>query len=234
MTQVGYACARVSDYGEPRAVPTLAFPVTLERCFADGPIEVLMTRLDELPEADAAACLSDGERQRAARYRFAPHRRRFVVARARLRELLGARLGVPPEAVELAYGRHGKPALAPRFARAGWHFNVSHSDELAVYALSRGPEVGVDVEAVRPFPAMDRAAEQCFSPRELDAYRALGARERPLGFFRGWTRKEALLKALGLGLAAPPRPLDVSLSHGESPAFAPLPGFIAALAILKG
>jgi 4'-phosphopantetheinyl transferase len=209
-----------------------------------------MSRLDAAPEAaaEAQACLSDGERHRVRRYRHDRDRRRFLVARARLRQLLGERLGVPPAAVELAYGRNGKPALAPRFAGSGWRFNVSHCGEVALYALSRRREVGVDVEAVRVLEEGDEIATRFFSGREAAAYRALAPRDRPLGFFNCWTRKEAFVKALGAGLSLQLDQFDVSLAPGEPArllrierglgdpaswrltAFSPLPGFVAALA----
>ncbi len=116
-----------------------------------SPVEIVATGLAVEPAAARAATafLSDAERQRASRLAFDRDRRRFVVARARLRQLLGARLDVRAEAVELVYGAHGKPALAPRFAASDLRFNVSHCDDLAVYAFSHGCEVGIDVEAVR-------------------------------------------------------------------------------------
>jgi 4'-phosphopantetheinyl transferase len=214
----------------------------LESSFADRRIEVVVTRLDATPEAVAALALSlcAAERDRAGRLRFERDRRRFIVARARLRELLGARLGVPPAAVELACGKNGKPALARRCAGADWRFNVSHCGDVAVYAFSPGREVGIDVEAIRALPAADAIAAQFCSPRENEAYRALAARDKPLGFFKCWTRKEALVKALGVGLSVRLDRLDVSESRlGENGAwrldsFFPLPGFIAAVASHPG
>ncbi len=153
-----------------------------------------------------------------------------------------------PEAVELAYGTNGKPVLAPRLAHTGWRFNLSHCGGLAVYALARGHEVGVDVEAVRPLDGGDDLAARYFSRREIQAYRALAARDRPLGFFNCWTRKEAFVKALGVGLSLHLERFDVSLAPGVPArllrvepgladrsawrlvAFAPLPGFVGALA----
>jgi 4'-phosphopantetheinyl transferase len=214
----------------------------LESLLADRQIEVLVTRLDATPEAVRALALqlSEAERERAGRFRFDRDRRRFIVARARLRELLAARLGVPPESVELAYGKNGKPVLARRCAGTDWRFNVSHCDDVALYALSPGREVGIDVEAIRPLPGADGIAARCFSPRENEAYVALVPRDKPLAFFKCWTRKEAFVKALGVGLAVRLDQLDVSDSSlGENGAwrlesFSPLPGFIAAVASHPG
>lgn len=215
----------------------------------DEAVEVIVTRLDVRSEAlcAGAAVLSDEERDRARRFAFDRDRQRFVVARGVLRGLLAARLGVRAQAVELVYGERGKPALAPRFAASGLRFNVSHCEDVAVYGFSSGGEVGVDVEAVRAMPDADDVATRVFSGRENAAYRALDRRDRPLGFFQCWTRKEAFIKALGHGMYYPLDRFDVSLAPGEpaellrveqSPedrrrwrmtGFFPVPGFVAAV-----
>jgi 4'-phosphopantetheinyl transferase len=179
--------------------------------------------------------LSDSERRRADRFRFERDRRRFIVARARLRELLAARLDVAPQAIELAYGKNGKPGLAQRYAHSGWRFNVAHCGDVAVYAFSRDSDIGVDIEAIRPVCEADAIAARFFSRREYAAYSALAPRDRPLGFLECWTRKEAVVKALGDGLSMPLDELDVSRAPGWSlHSFFPLPGFIAALACHHG
>src|SRR6059058_6187196 len=206
--------------------------------FTDGDVEIVVARPDVGPDAVSASAtlLSDRERERARRFAFDPDRNRFIVARALLRQLLAARLGERPEAVELASGSRGKPALAGRFATSDLRFNVSHCKE-----------VGVDVEAVRTLPDADDVAARWFSPREYASYRALEPGERALGFFQCWTRKEAFIKALGDGLFHPLDRFDVSLAPGE-PAqilrvadvpgdrcrwrlegFSPVPGFVAAV-----
>jgi len=217
----------------------------------DDAIDVVVTRPVVGPEVAraAAALLSDAERQRASRFLFDRDRDRFIVGRARLRQLLAARLGTRPESVELVYGAHGKPALARRFADADLHFNVSHCDDVTLYAFSCGREIGVDVEAVRVIREADDIAGRFFSRRENQAYRALEPRDRPLGFFQCWTRKEAFIKALGDGLSYPLDRFDVSLTPGEPAeilrveamsgdccgwrmeSLSPAPGFVAAVVI---
>ncbi len=211
--------------------------------------EIVVARLDVGVERLAAlsARLSDVERRRAQRFRFERDRRRYVVSRARLRELLGERTGDDPRAVELVYGRNGKPALA----RTALHFSVSHREELVVYAFARAREIGVDLEALRPLRDADDIAARFFSRHENETYRALAPRERTLGFFNCWTRKEAFVKALGDGLSMPLDDFAVSLAPGEPPevlqiarvrgnggwrlhSFAPQAGFIAAVAIPPG
>src|SRR5882724_291489 len=185
--------------------------------FADDAVEVTAARLDVGRKGvrTLAAWLSDEERQRASRFAFDRDRRRFIVARAWLRQLLAARLGVRPESVALVYGGHGKPALAPRYADVGLRFNVSHSEDVAVYAFATGREIGIDVEAVRVIRDAYDIAARFFSRRENEAYLALDPRDKPLGFFNCWTRKEAFIKALGDGLYHPLNCFDVSLAPGE-------------------
>jgi 4'-phosphopantetheinyl transferase len=217
--------------------------------WAHNTIDVVVARLGAGSDTvrAAAALLSDAERHRASRLAFDRDRRRFIVARALLRRLLGAQLGVRPESVELVYGVRGKPALAPRFADSNLRFNVSHCDDVAVSAVSRGREIGIDVEAVRALPDADAIAARFFSPRETAAYQGLDPRDRALGFVNCWTRKEAFIKALGDGLHYPLERFDVSLAPGEPPrilrvdntpgercgwdlqSFAPMPGYVAAV-----
>ena len=176
-----------------------------------------MTRLAAAPEAvrASAALLSDAERHRARRFAFDRDSSRFILARAHLRELLAVRLGVRAEAVEFEYGAHGKPALSRRFADSDLYFNVSHCDDVAAYAFSCGHAIGIDVEAVREIGDADAIAAHHFSRRENATYRSLDPSERPLGFFNCWTRKEAVVKALGEGLSMPLDGFDVTLAPGE-------------------
>ena len=181
-----------------------------------GLLDVVIARLDIGAEAaDASAeLLSCDERERAARFAGDRERRRFTVARARLRQLLGERLAVAPEAIELVYGAGGKPRLHPRFG-SDLRFNVSHYQDVAAFAFANGREVGVDVEGVRSLADADAVAALAFSPREHRAYLALDPIEKPLAFFNCWTRKEAFVKALGEGLRHPLHRFDVSLVPGE-------------------
>jgi 4'-phosphopantetheinyl transferase len=183
----------------------------------DDAVEIVVSRLDAGPDVvrELESLLSDDERQRSSRLRFDRDRRRFVVARGRLRQLLAERLGDAPRSVAFAYGPHGKPALASRYARSDLRFNLSHCDDVAAFAFCRGREVGLDIESVRALPDAEDIAGRFFSRRENDAYLALAPHDRPLGFFNCWTRKEAFVKALGAGLGYPLDRFDVSLAPGE-------------------
>jgi 4'-phosphopantetheinyl transferase len=190
---------------------------TYETCHLDDGIEVVVLGLDVTPDAfhASAGMLSGAERDRASRFAFDSDRRRFTVARAGLRTLLGARLGVTPEAVELAYGRNGKPALANEQADSELRFNVSHSGDVAAYAFSFGRDIGIDVENIREIVNADNIAARFFSARENESYHTLAPIDKALGFLNCWTRKEAFIKALGDGLTYSLRDFDVSLLPHE-------------------
>lgn len=159
--------------------------------------------------ARLAARLSPDERRRAARFHFERDRRRFHAARGALREVLAGYLGEEPERLGFVEGLHGKPGLAQ--AHGGeLRFNLSHSGELALCAVSRR-ELGVDIEQLRALPDAGALARRFFSADETAALEALPATERLSAFFRCWTRKEAYLKAVGAGLLQPLDGFDVSL-----------------------
>jgi 4'-phosphopantetheinyl transferase len=161
--------------------------------------------------ADMLSNLTGEERARAERYRPATAIRQFVSTRALLRRILGAQLGVPPLEVPISNTGAGKPVLAG----AGIHFNVTHTDGLALIALAHRA-VGIDVERVRDIANPEGLVSRFFSPRERDEFLALPTALWPAGFFRGWTCKEALIKASGLSVAYLDG-FDIEL-HPERPA----------------
>lgn len=205
----------------PAASAALAlFAAAAAAASADGNCLVpLPLGVPEAALADMAACLSPAERERAERFRRPRDRRRYLVAHAGLRQLLAQRLGVRPERVALGCNPCGKPELQGRQAGSGWRFSLSYSDGadggLALCALSRLGRIGVDVEAVRRLDDAESLARHFFSRREYDSYRELAPDERPLGFLHWWTRKEAVVKALGTGLSRAMADVEVSLAPGQ-------------------
>jgi 4'-phosphopantetheinyl transferase len=182
-----------------------------------GEVHVWRAVLD-LPESQVhslRSTLTADERQRAERYIFEKDRTHFVVARGLLRVLLGGYLRQDPSCLRFAYGPYGKPALATDTGRAALRFNVSHSHGLALYAITRGREVGVDIERIRPEIAQEKIAEHFFAPREVTVLRSLPPLLQAPAFFACWTRKEAYIKAKGDGLALPLDQFEVSLAPGE-------------------
>jgi 4'-phosphopantetheinyl transferase len=152
--------------------------------------------------------LAPDEQERAARFVRARDRRRFTCCRAALRMILGGLLHQPPESLRFRAAVRGKPEL-DRDSSDDNHadqqpalcFNVSHSSELALIGVCRGHELGVDVENVRTIHEADRIVASFFSPAEHAEFATIHDRLKPLAFCRGWTRKEAILKGLGIGLA---------------------------------
>lgn len=190
---------------------------TYATCDLDDGSEVVVLGLNVTAGAFHAseALLSGAERDRASRFAFDSDRRRFTVARAGLRTLLAARLGVTADAVELTHAKNGKPALANAQAGSGLRFNLSHSGDVAAYAFSTGKEIGIDVEGIREIANADNIAARFFSAREIESYDTLAPIDKPLGFLNCWTRKEAFIKALGDGLSYPLDTFDVSLRPDE-------------------
>src|SRR5262249_10240292 len=146
------------------------------------------------------ATLSEDERRRSARFRFEHDRRRFVVARGVLRELLGRHLRTHPGEIRFVYNSFGKPLLDPT-SGSGLKFNLSHAGDLALIAIADHADVGIDVEHVRPERDHAAIARQFFPAPQADLLNRLPNQLRPQAFFRLWTRKEAFVKAAGEGLA---------------------------------
>jgi 4'-phosphopantetheinyl transferase len=182
---------------------------------SNNDLHVWSVQLDAAPElvGRLAQQLSIDEIDRAGRFRFARDCKRFVVARAVLRCLLGRYTGRSPKAIEFAYGPFGKPLLAQ--ANRPLQFNLAHSGDLAVYAVALDDPVGVDVEIEKGRLDAESLARRFFSPRERAILESVAERERTHAFFTCWTRKEAFLKARGTGLTQPLDGFDVSLAPNE-------------------
>lgn len=180
-----------------------------------GPDEVHVwsAALDCSPEQldQLSRLLVPEDRERADRYRFPAVRNHFIAARAFLRSVLGSYLDLDPRNVVFQLGPQGKPHL---HQPGQLHFNLSHSHGLALLAVSRLVEVGVDVEYVRPFNDL-AFAERFFTPGEVSCLRAVPEHQRTEVFFHAWTRKEAFLKATGEGIALGLERIEVALTPWE-------------------
>lgn len=164
--------------------------------------------LDDCAGPGATLILSREEQARAGQFRFPLDRTRFVAAHAALRYALAEQTGGRADALRFTHSAFGKPSLL------GWprvHFSLSHSQGLGLIAIGgRGP-LGVDVEQLRPVPDALALAATHFTRLENEALAALPADERDRAFLTCWTRKEACLKAIGLGLIVPPERFEVGL-----------------------
>ncbi len=161
----------------------------------------------ETTPPDFEAALTPAERVRRDRFYFAPDRQAHTVCRGALRLILGHALDRPSSEISFRLGPHGKPHLTD----ADLHFNVSHSGDLALIALSTETTLGVDIEQERPLKDLFALAKRHFSPTERATLRALPRELQGPAFFRCWSRKEAFIKAIGLGLSFPLDAFDVTL-----------------------
>lgn len=181
------------------------------------PNEVEIHRID-LARLDAyPSCLSDDERARAARFHLAPDRARFVACRIALRNILAKALGVQPAGVQFAFGAHGKPEIARDHNQGDWRFNLSHSGDIALVAVTQGRPIGIDVEVLRPLPRQMMEILPSLSLAEQYALQLVGAPARATAFLRCWTRKEAVIKAIGAGLTMDLASFTVSIGTDIEP-----------------
>lgn len=184
----------------------------------DGEVHVWRAALDAPARSTAGfeQCLSPDERQRLERFRFEHDRKRYLVGRGLLRTLLGRYVDAAPDRLRFDYTPFGKPHLAAGPARQDLQFNVSHSGELLLIAVTCGRALGVDVEQVRADIEVATIAACYFSPNEQAALAELAGTEQVDAFFDCWTRKEAYIKARGDGLSRPLDQFDVSLKPGQA------------------
>lgn len=172
-------------------------------------VAVHLIGLDDAPAEKLTRLLDEDERARAERFVFASDRQRYVAAHAALRLVLAKESGIPATSLRFVNGRHGKPHLhdAPDIG-----FNLSHSGECALLAVTRGLAIGVDLEAIRPDIETDALGKRFLSLAEQAELFALPAEQRVRGFFNAWTRKEAYLKGRGEGITFGLDHFDVSLT----------------------
>ncbi len=159
--------------------------------------------------------LIPSEMERARRLFFKKDRERFVAARWQLRTILALYLDMEPDQLRFSYNPYGKPALAPEIGGDEMRFNMSYSHDVILIAVTRGREIGLDIERIRPDLANEQIARRFFSPGEVASLLALPSHLQQEAFFVCWTRKEAYIKARGEGLSIPLDQFEVSLVPGE-------------------
>lgn len=189
-----------------------------------GEVHLWWLDLDPPAEQVAAAfrLLDADEVERARRFKFDRHRRRFTLRRAQLRRLCGAYLGIDPRDVRYEIGERGKPRLAQGLVAPlpdGLEFNLSDSADVAVVGFKIGGELGVDVEVVRPMEDAVSISRSFFADAEQRVLSSVSPAHRDDTFFRCWTRKEAYIKAVGEGLHLPLDSFTVTMTRHEAPRF---------------
>ncbi len=178
----------------PEAIPPLSL--------SDDEAHIWAVRIDEThaPADKWLAFLSHDERRRAEQFQLEAPRRRFIAARTALRRLLGTYLDMPAAEISLTYSPRGKPLLDGTSAAELLQFNVAHTHDLALVAVTRGCGVGVDIERLRAVSHLESIARRYFHPAEVSEILGAAVEWRNEVFLRCWTAKEAVIKAVGTGL----------------------------------
>lgn len=160
--------------------------------------------------------LTDNEREKANRFRFEKHRRRFIIARGRLRQILTNYLPIPASEIIFDYSDRGKPSLSDGLNKNNLQFNLSHSDNLALYAFTRQKRIGIDVEYLCSRSEPLQIARRFFAPEEYKLIASVEENRQLEMFLHIWTIKEAYLKATGEGLSGSLDAAEVFF-QGEKP-----------------
>lgn len=176
-------------------------------------VDIWRVSLDLMPDSVKLfeSILSADEKERAARFHFEVDKNRFIVSHGALRNILGRYLHQNPAELTFSVNPYGKPALV----NSTLEFNLSHSGDFVLIAVTQGRKIGVDVERIRQGISSHVIAQQYFSKAEVAELQSLPLEQRESAFFICWTRKESYIKAQGLGLSLPLESFDVSLTPGH-------------------
>ncbi len=160
-----------------------------------------------------ANCLSEDEKKRAERFHFEQHRDRFIAGRGILRCLVANYLKISSENIIFEYSDRGKPKIAPALNQNNLQFNVSHSQDLAIYGFKYHKNIGVDLEYIKDNIDYKQLAKRFFTPQELQLINSYPIKKQKIIFFQLWTAKEAYLKATGDGLAGSLDQIEFTLDN---------------------
>jgi 4'-phosphopantetheinyl transferase len=194
-------------------------PAPKDLIVANNEVHVWRVQL-ELPSSqvqELRGTLTDDELDRANRFSFEIDRQHFIAARGTLRSILSRYITIYPGHLRFYYNQYGKPFLAPEFSSYLLNFNLSRSGSMALYAITRKMDIGVDVERVRSDFEYEEIAKRFFSVNEVSILRTIPTEKKLEAFYNCWTRKEAYIKAHGKGLSLPLNSFDVSFAPRESP-----------------
>jgi 4'-phosphopantetheinyl transferase len=164
---------------------------------------------------EAIQILSLDEQKRAERYKFEKHKNSFIIARSTLRKILSSYLNIKPDRLEFDYSDRGKPSLSDIHGQINLQFNLSHSQELALYAFTNTQKVGIDLEYCRPMSDAENIAKRFFSTNEYKWISSFTGDAQQSAFFRCWTAKEAYLKATGEGIGGALERIEIDLTGAD-------------------
>ncbi len=202
---------------------------------------------DDHHQSDHQSLLSHAEIDVANKFFFARDRNRYINSRGILRCILGRYLSTEPHEITIDRGEHGKPLLEK--SPYQMEFNLSHSRGLGIFVFAIGKRIGIDVEYIRPLSDYEQIAKFFLTSNEMEALCQLPEEIRLQGFYKAWTRKEAFVKALGVGIGNALHKFEVSVSPFEEPTIneihqgikdvshwklldlEPAPSYVAALAV---
>lgn len=178
-------------------------------------VHIWLLRFDELKgqEQDFYNLLADEEKKRADNFFSNIDRTRYIVSKGYLRKLLEKFTLTDPEKIVFTANDYGKPAL--KFPTLELYFNISHSANLGLIAISDIAEIGIDVEKHKKIKTIDKIADRFFSQTEKEVLLKLPGKHKLEGFFNCWSRKEAFIKSIGRGLSFPLKLFDVTLKPGD-------------------
>ena len=163
--------------------------------------------------ANFMVLLDDEEKRRAERFKFAKDRNCYIISHGALRILLGGCLGRAPGKIKFEINQYGKPTLAEK--KQPLYFNLSHSGARALIAINKNHPVGVDIECMQKKNSMEDIVKRFFSKHEYEEYKQLPEEQKLLGFYNGWTRKEAFVKTIGQGISYSLKKFTVNLTPGD-------------------
>ena len=156
--------------------------------------------------------LSPDERDRADALRSEGDQKRSIISRGLLRKKLGSYLESDPAHLSFSYNKYGKPYLDANSHKGDLKFNVSHSKDMVVYAVTLNREIGIDVEYLKEVNKADKIVDRFFSEAEMKFYNSQSEDRKKWAFFTLWTRKEAYSKAMGRGIGLPATDFDLDLT----------------------
>lgn len=202
---------------DSKPVPQIIQPDIIKpQALMPGEIHLYVISVAELQQDETllTSYINDDEDARARRFINPQHGRQYRNVRGMLRRLLSRYLDTAPEVIEFSYAEHGKPSLKNN---SKFHFNLSHSRDMAAYAFSRDLEMGVDIEFMRPQKRLQGMIQHIGSAKEQTELKSLPEAEVLDAFYRLWTRKEAFIKAVGRGLGMGLRSIQIGIDESDSP-----------------
>jgi 4'-phosphopantetheinyl transferase len=184
-------------------------------------VDVWLARLE--PPFLSEVALPPAERERGESFLRLEVGERWTASRRALRQVLSGYLDEPPAEIAIELGEHGKPRLE---GESDLEFNLSHSGDIALVAVSQRRPVGVDVERIEPTRDLLALAERALGPEDVAKVRSAASNKRPAVFYESWVRHEARLKCLGAGLTGPVSSVAMEVQNLDV-----APGYAAAVAV---